>query len=131
MRRAYDDWSCGDLAAVRTLYADDITADAGLLWPSGGEIAGVDAIIAAFSSILEAFETCEVVPQEFIEDGETLVVPTHWRGTLPGSGGVIDQLVVATYTFGDDDRVHRIAYYESVAEAMGAVAAERAETSSA
>lgn len=117
IRHGYDAWNRSDLDALREIYAPDVTANAGGLWPTAGEVSGVEAIIEAFSSILATFKSCELVPEEFIERGESVVVPTRWRGSIPDSDSVIEQRVVAVYTF-RDGRVVRIEYFPSREDAL-------------
>jgi ketosteroid isomerase-like protein len=118
VRRGYDAWNRGDLDAVREIYAPDVVANAGGLWPAAGEVEGPEAIIHEFASILAVFETSELVPEDFIERGDTVVVvPTCWRGTLAGSGSVIEQHLVCVYTL-RDALVVRIDYLGSLDEAL-------------
>jgi ketosteroid isomerase-like protein len=117
IRRAYEDWNRGDLDAVRDIYASDVTASAGALWPAGDEVSGPDAIVDAFASILHMFQRSELVAERFIERGESVVVPTLWRGTLHDSDSVIEQHVVAVYTFRGEQVVH-IDYCEHLEEAL-------------
>ena len=117
VRRGYDAWNKADLDAVREIYAPDVIANAGGLWPAAGEVEGPEAIIDAFASILSTFESSELVPEDFIEYGDTVVVPTRWRGTLAGSGSVIEQHLACVYTL-RDAQVTRIDYLGSLAEAL-------------
>ena len=121
IQRGYDAWNRGDLDAVREIYAPDVTANAGVLWPAGGELSGPEAIIAAFASILATFPNSELVPDEYIERGESVVVPTRWRGTVPDSQKVIEQPVVAAYTLRAGQIVH-IGYFHELEEAFAGTA---------
>jgi ketosteroid isomerase-like protein len=121
VRRGYEAWNRGDLDAMREIYAPDITANAGALWTTAGDLAGSEAIIAAFASILTTFQNSELVPDEYIERGDCVVVPTRWRGMVPGSENVIEQLVVATYTFRAGQIVH-IGYFHDLDEAFAETA---------
>jgi ketosteroid isomerase-like protein len=120
VERAYDAWNRGDLATVRTLYAPDVTADAGMLWPASGPLSGPDPIIETFASIQEAFVSCELIAEEYLVHGDTIVVPTRWRGVVEGSGTTIEQRLVANYTFRGSEITH-IAYFEQLDEALAAV----------
>ncbi len=106
VERAYEAWNRGDLDEVRGLYAPDVTANAGALWPAGGEVTGPEAIIAAFASIREMFQRVELVAEEYIERGDAVVVPTLWRGALQDSETFIEQHVVAVYTFRGEFVIH-------------------------
>lgn len=118
IRLAHEAWNRGDFDGVRELYADDITADAGVMWPSSGTLSGKEPIIERFASIRETFENSEVIPDDYIEHGDTVVVPTRWRGVVAGS--TIEQLVVAAYTF-RGSHVSHIAYYDGVDAAFEAL----------
>ena len=117
VRLGYEAWNRGDLDALRSIYAADVRAEAGELWPASGEVAGAEEIIGAFASILATFEHCELVPEEYIERGEVVVVPTVWQGTLVGSESLIKERVIAVYTL-RDGRICRIAYFQNLDEAM-------------
>ena len=123
--QAHDAWNAGDLDAVRAIYATDITADPGLLWPSSQPLSGAEPIIETFASIRETFERSEAIPLEYIEHGDTVIVPTRWRGVV--AGNTIDQVVVASYTF-RGDQISHIAYYEKVDEAVEALDPEAPAT---
>ena len=124
IRRGYEAWNRGDLDSLAAIYAPDVTADAGVLWPSAGEIAGPQAIIDAYASIIAIFEESEVLADEYIERGDCVVVPTRWRGLLPGSEDVVEQKVVATYTMRDGQVVH-IGYFTRLEDAFELTAASR------
>jgi uncharacterized protein len=119
IRRGYEAWNRGDLDSLAAIYAPDVTADAGALWPAAGEVAGPQAIIDAFASIIAVFEESEVLADEFIERGDCVVVPTRWRGLLPGSQEMIEQKVVAAYTMRDGQVVH-IGYFTGIEDALAA-----------
>ena len=117
IRRGYEAWNQGDLEAVRAMYASDVTADAGGLWLAAGRLSGAEAIIDAFASIIAIFEKSEVVADEYIERGDSVFVPTRWRGLLPGSEDVVEQRVVAAYTLRGGQVVH-IGYFGELEEAF-------------
>jgi ketosteroid isomerase-like protein len=123
IRRGYDAWNRGDLDGVRSIYAAEVTADAGALWPAAGLVSGSDAIIEAFASIFATFEESEVLADEYIERGDCVVVPTRWRGMLPGSRDVVEQRVVAAYTMRDGQVVH-IGYFRGLGEAFEGTASD-------
>jgi ketosteroid isomerase-like protein len=118
IRRAHDAWNRGDFDGVRELYAPDITADPGVMWPSSGTLSGSEPIIETFASIRDTFEESEVIADEYIERGDTVIVPTRWRGVVAGS--LIEQHVVASYTF-NGSKVQHIAYYDGLDEAFKAL----------
>lgn len=121
IRHGYEVWNRGDLDALAAIYAPDVTADAGVLWPSAGVIEGAQAIIDAYASIIATFEESEVLADEYIERGDCVYVPTRWRGLLPGSADVVEQKVVATYTLRAGRIVH-IGYFASLEDAYAATA---------
>ena len=80
--------------------------------PHPDVVSGPDEVIRAFASILGVFEHCQLVPEEYIDRGDVIVVPTIWQGTLVGSDSVIKEHVNAVYTL-RDGRICRIAYFDA------------------
>lgn len=120
--------NAGDLSALRALCHNDVVAEAGTLWPEGGSAVGVDAVVGAFRSMIEAFDQVESFPEQFIEVGDVLVVPLLWRGVPLGGSTTIEQHVVGAFTFAGD-HLARLDYYRRVEEALAAVAARSASSS--
>ncbi len=118
VRRACEAWGTGDLATIRELYAPDVIADGGALWPEGrGAVHGADAVINAFASIMGAFEYSELIPEGFLEAGDTLVVPLLWRGVSSESKSFVEQRLVGAYRF-NDGRIAFIAWFAGIEEAL-------------
>lgn len=125
VRRACRAWGAGDVATIRELYAPDVTADGGVLWPEGsGSVQGADAIIRTFQSIMAAFERSELIPEGFIEVGDTLVVPLLWRGVPPGSNSFVEQRLVGAYRF-RQGRIVFISWFAALEEALDALGLPR------
>lgn len=120
--KATEVFNSGDLEALRELYAPDISADAGELWPSAGRVQGVDQVLAEFASIFSIFERVEVVAERYIErGGGAVIVPSLWSGTVAGSSNVIEQPVIAVYRV-RDGRVASIEYLPDLETALAATA---------
>ena len=122
VRRACRAWGEHDLGTIRELYASDVIADGGELWPEGqGPVRGVDAVLATFETIMSAFEQSELVPEAFLEEGDTLVVPLLWRGCTGGVAGMVEQRLVGTYGFRGELLAENrwFASLESALEALG------------
>jgi ketosteroid isomerase-like protein len=100
VRRACQAWCDGDISVYREMYAPDVVAEGGGLWPEGdGSVQGVDAVIANFESILRAFERSELIPERFIESGDALAAQLLWRGVIPGTEKPVEQRIVCAYRF--------------------------------
>ena len=120
LRDAHRAWNSGDLEALRAYYHEDVVADGHELWLASGRIVGVDGVIAAFSSIMATFERSEVLADEYIERGDSIVVPSRWRGVLAGSDSTIEQRLVAVYRL-RDGQVIQIDYFTELESALAAV----------
>lgn len=121
VRRACTAWGEGDLAAIRAAYSEDVTADGGELWPEGsGAVSGVEDVLATFASIMRAFDESELIPEGFLEAGDTLVVPLTWRGRSAGSEGFVEQRLVGAYRF-RGPLICEIRWFASLAAALDAL----------
>jgi ketosteroid isomerase-like protein len=121
VRRACEAWGEGDLSTISDLYAADLTADGGELWPEGrGTVHGRDAVLSAFDSIMKAFEVSELIPEGFLEAGDTLVVPLLWRGRLPGSESFVEQRLIGSYGF-RGEQIAEIRWFASMERTLDAL----------
>ncbi len=102
------------------MYAPDATGYAGRLAPeTSGELKGRDEIISALESLRETFEHSELVPGDFTEHGEVVVVPMLMRAQHRGSSGTIEWPLWVVYRFRENLIVHQ-AWYSNRAEALEA-----------
>jgi len=125
VRRACQAWTDGDISVYREMYAPDVVAEGGGLWPEGeGSVRGADAVIANFESIRAAFARSELIPLAFHGSGELLVADLLWRGLPPGSSEIpIEQRVACAYRF-RDGLIAYTAWYSAVEEALRAMGLE-------
>lgn len=121
VKRACAAWCHGDISVYRGMYAPDVVASGGRLWPENeGSVDGVEAVIANFERLLATFERSELVPEAFVADGANLVVRLLWRGVLPGGEHPVEQRLICAYRFRDRLIVYQ-AWFEELAEAFDAV----------
>lgn len=125
IRHALERGNDGDLSALRDLCADDVTAEAGRLWPVGGVAHGPDEVVHIFDSMLAAFERVSSVPEDFVEVGDTLVVPLLWRGVPLGGATEVEQRVVGAFSFRDRELI-RLAYFSNLEGALADAARQAA-----
>jgi ketosteroid isomerase-like protein len=121
VRQACRAWCDGDISIYREMYAPDVVAEGGWLWPEGeGAIQGVDAVIGNFELIMAAFERSELIPERFVEEGDSLAVQLWWRGVIRGSETPVEQSVACAYRFRDGLIVHT-AWYPELNEALASL----------
>jgi ketosteroid isomerase-like protein len=124
VRRACQAWTDGDISVYREMYAPDVVAEGGGLWPEGeGSVRGAEAVIANFESIIAAFARTELVPLGFHGTGDSLVVDLLWRGIPAGGDTAIEQRLACAYRFRDGLIVYT-AWYADVGEASRALGLE-------
>lgn len=121
VRRACQAWCEGDISIYREMYASDVVAEGGGMWPEGeGSVGGIDAVMANFESIIAAFERTELIPVRHVEGDEVLAVELIWRGLLAGAQKPVEQRLACAYRFRDGLITHT-AWYSELAEAADAV----------
>jgi len=121
VRRACEAWCDGDISVYREMYAPDVVAEAGELWPEDeGSVRGVDAVIAKLDSIMRTFEQNELIPTRFFENGDSLAVELIWRGVAAGSKAPVEQRLGSAYRF-RNGLITRHAWYRELGEALEAV----------
>jgi ketosteroid isomerase-like protein len=79
LRKGYEDYARGDVAAASESWPDDFVMEgpnaAGL--PISGVHEGKEAVLQALAATAAAVDEQTLVPDEFIEQGETVVVLLH------------------------------------------------------
>jgi uncharacterized protein len=88
LQKGYDAFGQGDMEAIRSIWSDDIE------WqgpdyeplPQSGRLQGPDAIFEMFGELFERWDGLTVVPDEFVEDGDTVVALGHLEGRAKESG---------------------------------------------
>ena len=88
LKGAYEAFARGDMDALAETWTDDIrwegTTDEQL--PGGGRHEGKEAVAKALGRIAEAWEDFSVVPDEFHESDDTVIVLGHAKGTAKETG---------------------------------------------
>ena len=79
MRQRYQEFSEGNLEAALQDWADDFTWEGSNSTdlPGGGEHKGKDQAIQVLQEAVGAWDSFELTPDEFYEDGDTVVVLGH------------------------------------------------------
>ena len=121
IKRACEAWGTGDISVYREMYADDVIAYAGSLAPEvTGELEGKDRIMDILESLLETFDHSELLPGEFLEDGDVVVVPMLMRARPHGSSATIEWRLAVAYRF-RDGLIVRQSWHPTREEALQAV----------
>jgi ketosteroid isomerase-like protein len=108
LKRGYEAFGRGDIDALFADWHDDLKWEGGNSdLPAGGDYEGKEAIGGAFGELGEAWDGLKVVPDEFIEDGDTVVVLGHIEGTGKATGQNVSSPFVHIYRF-EDGKVKRL-----------------------
>ena len=125
VRTACAAWNAGDISIYWDLYAPDVIADGGALWPeAGGPVDGPAALMRNYESIRATFEYSELLPEGFVESGDALVVAMLWRGVPRGGERVAEQRLYVSYRF-REGRIWRQWWSADLGGALDAVGLPR------
>ena len=122
IEQACEAWGAGDISIYMQMYAPDATAYAGNLAPEVvGELKGPEEIIAIFESMMSTFDESQLLPEQFIGDGDLIVVRLLMRGRPKGSTAWIEWPLSVAYTFRDGVIAHQGFYadHDDALEAVG------------
>src|SRR5687767_9849664 len=110
VRRGYEAWNQGDVAAVLDLVHPDIEWRPGADTPEAGENRGRDGFTAFIESWLESFEDLNIVPADLLVDRDCVVVTVRQRGRGRGSGVELDVTTIHVWRIRDGQAVGWYAY---------------------
>ena len=123
LRRGYAAFAEGDLQGAMQFFADDIRWQgprAGGL-PDSGSFHGKDEVAWMFKQLAQTFgEDMRVVPDEFIQDGDTIVVLGHLEASPGGMPLKVPWVHVWRFDGGSAARVQTLTDTALVKEALGA-----------
>ncbi|MFC7045992.1 nuclear transport factor 2 family protein [Halobacteriaceae archaeon GCM10025711] len=81
VRTGYDDFAAGDMDAVLSFFADDIEWVVADGFPFGGTYVGPDEVRSGvFEQLGEQMAVFDVIPERFVDAGDTIVVLGEYDG---------------------------------------------------
>lgn len=88
LKSGYEAFARGDADGMTAVWNDDIRWEGtnSEELPGGGQHQGKQAVLQMLGSIQEAWDTFSVTPDEFIEQGDTVVVLGHAQGRAKATG---------------------------------------------
>jgi ketosteroid isomerase-like protein len=123
VRRGYERYATGDLEAMADLFADDAElADSGGLGVTGttaGTRYGPTGFLRAGQEAEEAFADYRVEAEDFIDAGETVIVPVRISGVGRSSAAKLETHFVQLWVL-REGKVVRGDVYRTVEEALEA-----------
>jgi len=127
VRRAWDAWEAGDMAALFEFYAPDVEWDMTGSWVADmGVYAGHDGIRSFFRQFREPFEDYWAHAEEFVDLGDRVVVRVRQGGRGKGSGVDIEMPSYwQVYTLRDGKAV-RVEVVRTAEDAFGTGAPDQA-----
>jgi uncharacterized protein len=122
LKRGYDAFNSGDAETVAALYEDDVRWEGpntqGL--PMSGTHEGKDAVLQALGEIGNDFDEFRAVPDEMIEQGDTVVVLSHLEGrTKSGNDIKLPGVEVWRMSGGKAKRVQTLTDTAEMKQALG------------
>ena len=122
LREGYEAYGRGDLEAAMENWSDDIqweNPEAPQL-PNPGTINGKEDVAAALKEIPNYWESFSVAPDEFIEQGDTVVVLGHTEAKAKETGKEVKVPFVHVWRF-SDGKVNKVLLLTDTAIAADAL----------
>jgi uncharacterized protein len=121
IKGAFDAFHNGDAEGMKAAWADDIRWEGSGSdeLPGGGTYQGADDVLAALGSITERWESFQAQPDEFIEQGDTVVVLGHVEGRANGNDVKAPFVHIWRMEDGKAKRVQALTDTLEVAKALG------------
>ena len=117
VRRAYEQWNAGDMNGL--LFAPDVVMSTPPNWPDSITSSNRDEAMRRLVENRSLFESDRLVPEQWIEAGDRVIVPTQWCGVPKGASVELKIFVVPVYTV-RRERIVRLDWYASVQQAREA-----------
>lgn len=123
LKQGYEAFGRGDLAGATENFADDIrweNPEAPQV-PNNGVTEGRDAVKQLFADLANHWESFSIVPDEFIESGDTVVVLSHAeaKGKQTGKEVKLPWVHIWRFSDGKATEVQALTDTALAAEALG------------
>lgn len=105
MKSLYDAFAKGDVPAVLGAFDPQIQwrEAEGFLYADGNPYVGPQAVAeGVFQRIVSDVENFAVLPERYIEGGDTVVVEGRYRGKMKATGAPVDAQFAHVWQFRDD-----------------------------
>lgn len=120
IRKAFDLFDQGGMRAAAELFAPDIEWTTTGLISQGATYRGIEDVLAYGRKFDGAFEGLHFKPLDFIERGETVIVPTKLSARGAHGGGKVE--VILTYAcWVRGGRIQRVRSFRSRQAALNAI----------
>ena len=120
VRRAYEAFAEGDLAAVLSEFAPDVVSYTAAPLPDPAEYHGHEGLLQWMGNWTEEFDEFAMEVEEYTDAGDDVVVQAYQRVTGAGSGVPAGRRFWFLHTV-REDKITRIGVYATEAEALEAV----------
>jgi uncharacterized protein len=105
LQKGYDAFAQGDMETIRSIWSDDFE------WqgpdyeplPQAGRLQGPDAVFEMFGELYEQWDDLSVVPDEFVEDGDTIVALGHVEARAKATGEQVKVPFAHVWRMGDGE----------------------------
>jgi hypothetical protein len=120
MRRMYEAWGSGDVAALAEAFDPEVEVRPALsAFLTSTVYRGHEGIAAWYAETNEPWAVLRAVPRRFIEAGERMVVVVGLQARVPGGHVDVDAEIAHVVTI-RDGRIVRLDGYEEPAAALEA-----------
>jgi uncharacterized protein len=125
LREGYEAFGRGDLDGATANFADDVrweNPEASQL-PNNGVTEGKDAVKQLFAELGDYWESFQITPDEFIENGDTVIVLSHSESKGKDTGKEVKLPWVHIWRFSDGEvtEVQALTDTAMAAEALGRI----------
>ena len=114
VQELYDSFAKGDFEAIQDITDPDVELHEPKGIAGGGTHHGFDEIVKnVFSKIGNEWEDVSVVPERYVEDGDTVVVLLSWSGTYSKTGTSVEYPNAHVFDFEDGKIVQWRSYADT------------------
>ena len=114
LRKGYDDFAKGDIAAVLGVFDSNIEWTAAEGFPYGGTYNGPEAVAnGVFMKLGTEWDGFSAVPGEFIDAGDRVVALGKYSGTYKSTGKHFEADFAHVWTFRDGKAVRFVQYTDT------------------